>query len=47
MARASDAGDDRAFVEKMAQVNLAEVKLGQLAAERAANAQVKHSAVAW
>jgi putative membrane protein len=41
MARANNASDDHAFVEKMAQVNLAEVKLGQLASERAANAQVK------
>ena len=41
MARANDASDDHAFVEKMAQVNMAEVKLGQLASERAANAQVK------
>ena len=41
MARANNASDDHAFVEKMAQANIAEVKLGQLAAERAANAQVK------
>src|SRR5262245_10584134 len=41
MAGANDAGDDHAFVDKMAQVNMAEVKLGQLASERAANAQVK------
>ena len=44
MARASDADNDRAFVEKMGQANIAEVKLGQLAAERAANAQVKQFA---
>ena len=41
MARASNASGDHAFVEKMAQANIAEVKLGQLAAERASNAQVK------
>jgi putative membrane protein len=41
MARANNAGDDHAFVEKMAQTGIAEVKLGQLAAERAADAQVK------
>ena len=40
-ARANNAADDNAFVEKMAQANIAEVKLGQLAAERASNAQVK------
>ena len=44
MARASDADNDRAFVEKMGHANIAEVKLGQLAAERAANAQVKQFA---
>src|SRR5687768_12501719 len=44
MARASNADDDREFVEKMGQVNLAEVKLGQLAAQRASNAQVKQFA---
>jgi putative membrane protein len=44
MARASNADNDREFVEKMGQVNLAEVKLGQLAAERASNAQVKQFA---
>lgn len=44
MARANNADDDRAFVEKMGQVNLAEVKLGQLAAQHAANAQVKQFA---
>ena len=41
MARANDASNDHAFVEKMAQAGIAEVKLGQLAAERASNAQVK------
>ena len=41
IARANNAGDDHAFVEKMAQAGIAEVKLGQLAAERATNAQVK------
>jgi putative membrane protein len=41
MARANSASDDHAFVEKMAQAGIAEVKLGQLAAERASNAQVK------
>ena len=41
MARANNAGNDHAFVEKMAQAGIAEVKLGQLAAERASNAQVK------
>jgi putative membrane protein len=41
MARANNASDDHAFIEKMAQANIAEVKLGQLAAERASNAQVK------
>src|SRR5688572_32982646 len=41
MARANDANDDRQFLEKMARVNMAEVKIGQLAAERASNAQVK------
>jgi putative membrane protein len=40
-ARANNASDDNAFVEKMSQANMAEVKLGQLAAERASNAQVK------
>src|SRR5262245_28371969 len=44
MARASNADDDREFVEKMGQANLAEVKLGQLAAQRASNAQVKEFA---
>ena len=44
MARASNADDDREFVEKMGQVNLAEVKLGQLAAQHASNAQVKQFA---
>ena len=44
MARASEADNDRAFVEKMGQANIAEVKLGQLAAERASNAQVKQFA---
>ena len=44
LARANNASDDQAFVEKMAQVNMAEVKLGQLASERAANAQVKEFA---
>lgn len=41
MARANNASDDHAFIEKMAQAGIAEVKLGQLAAERASNAQVK------
>ena len=41
LARANNASDDHAFVEKMAQAGIAEVKLGQLAAERASNAQVK------
>jgi putative membrane protein len=44
MARANDADNDRAFVEKIGQANVAEAKLGQLAAERAANAQVKQFA---
>ena len=44
MARAGNADDDREFVEKMGQANLAEVKLGQLAAQRASNAQVKQFA---
>ena len=44
MARASNADNDREFVEKMGQVNLAEVKLGQLAGQRASNAQVKQFA---
>jgi putative membrane protein len=44
MARATNADDDRAFVEKMGQANLAEVKLGQLAAQQASNAQVKQFA---
>jgi putative membrane protein len=44
LARASSADDDRAFVEKMGQVNTAEMKLGQLAAQRAANAEVKQFA---
>ena len=41
MARANNASDDHAFVEKMARANIAEVKLGQLAADRSSNAQVK------
>jgi putative membrane protein len=44
MARASNADNDREFVEKMGQVNLAEVELGQLAAKHASNAQVKQFA---
>jgi putative membrane protein len=44
MARANDADNDRAFVEKIGQANFAEARLGQLAAERAANAQVKRFA---
>jgi putative membrane protein len=41
LARATNVSDDNTFVEKMAQAGIAEVKLGQLASERAANAQVK------
>lgn len=41
LARATNVSDDKTFVEKMAQAGIAEVKLGQLAAERASNAQVK------
>ena len=41
VARANDADDDREFVEKIAQANLAETRLGQLAAERASSPQVK------
>jgi putative membrane protein len=41
MARANDADNDRAFVEKIAQANFAEARLGQLAAERASSPQVK------
>jgi putative membrane protein len=44
MARANAADGDRGFVEKMGQANVAEAKLGELAAERAANAQVKQFA---
>jgi putative membrane protein len=43
MAGPSDA-DQRQFVENMAVVNMAEVRLGNLAAERAANAEVKQFA---
>jgi putative membrane protein len=41
MTRASDAAEMNSFVEKMAAVGIAEVKLGELAAQRAANAEVK------
>jgi putative membrane protein len=41
MASANNAADEHRFIEKMGQVGVAEVKLGQLAAERASNAQVK------
>ncbi len=41
MARANEAADMNRFVEKMGQVGVAEVKLGELAAQRAANADVK------
>jgi putative membrane protein len=41
VARADSPGDTNAFIEKMGQVGVAEVKLGELAAERAANAEVK------
>jgi putative membrane protein len=41
MARANNADDANRFVEKMGQVGAAEIKLGQLAAERASNPQVK------
>lgn len=41
MARANSADDANRFIEKMGHVGAAEIKLGQLAAERAANAEVK------
>jgi putative membrane protein len=44
MARAANADNEREFVDKMAQVGVAEVKLGQLAAERASNPQAKQFA---
>ena len=40
-ARADNADDANRFIEKMGHVGAAEIKLGQLAAERAANAEVK------
>ena len=40
-ARANNADDANRFIEKMGHVGAAEIKLGQLAAERAANAEVK------
>jgi putative membrane protein len=41
MARANNADDANRFVEKMGHVGAAEIKLGQLAAERASHAEVK------
>jgi putative membrane protein len=41
MARANNADDANRFIEKMGHVGAAEIKLGQLAAERAASAEVK------
>jgi len=40
-ARANNAADANRFIEKMGHVAAAEIKLGQLAAERAAKAEVK------
>ena len=40
-ARANNADDANRFIEKMGHVGAAEIKLGQLAAERAANPEVK------
>jgi putative membrane protein len=41
IARANNADDANRFIEKMGHVGAAEIKLGQLAAERAASAEVK------
>ena len=41
IARANNADDANRFLEKMGHVGAAEIKLGQLAAERASNAEVK------
>lgn len=41
MARANDTAEAHSFVEKMARVNAAEVKLGELAAQRATHPEVK------
>jgi putative membrane protein len=41
MARANDTAEAHSFVEKMARVNAAEVQLGELAAQRGTNPEVK------